>query len=241
MQAIEHARKISRSVSLDLIFAAPGESLADWQRDLEDAIQLGPDHLSTYELTFEKGTQFWNRLTRNELSQAEEELRLSMYQLAIERLNSNGYSHYEISSFAKPGHRCQHNLTYWQGAPYFAFGPGASRYVDGIRETNHQSTSRYISLLKQNELPVADSDSCNPWESACERLWIGLRMIDGIPLNEFQVTTGFSVHQVLGPFLDDWLAKGLISLDSHVRLTGEGMMIADWIAGEINNRADAMP
>ena len=232
--AIQVARSFCRSVSIDLIFAAPSETLPQWESDLDQALGLNPDHVSTYELTYEKGTQFWNRLNRGQLSQADEELRREMYCHTIDRLSSAGLEQYEVSSFAKPQHRCRHNMVYWSGDPYFAFGPGASKYVDLIRQTNHHSTMRYMDLIEQQRLPVAESEQLVPIDCAKERLAIGLRMIDGVDEKRFKSSTGFSVEEILGP-LGEQLQENemLIHKSGFWRLTAKGILICDWISGEI--------
>ena len=232
--AIGLARSFCSSVSIDLIFAAPSETLSQWETDLDQAIALAPDHLSTYELTYEKGTQFWNRLNRGQLSQADEELRAQMYCATIDRLSKSGYQQYEVSSFAKPEHRCQHNLVYWKGAPYFAFGPGAARFVDSIRQTNHQSTMSYLKLIEQKQSPVTESEQLDPLSSAKERLAIGLRMIDGVNAEEFKSRTKFDVEEILGGLAQQLQENGmLIQTEGVWRLTAKGLLICDWISGEI--------
>ena len=235
--AIHVARSFCRSVSIDLIFAAPSETLALWKSDLDRAIGLNPDHISTYELTYEKGTQFWNRLSQGKLSQANEELRSEMYCHTIARLAKAGLEQYEVSSFAKPQHRCRHNTVYWNGDPYFAFGPGAARYVDSIRQTNHRSTMRYMSLIEQQRSPVAGSEQLAPLDCAKERLAIGLRMIDGVEGIPFKASTGFSVEEVLGPLAVQLQEnKMLIRANDFWRLSEKGILICDWISGEIIGR-----
>ena len=232
--AIGLARSFCSSVSIDLIFAAPSETLSQWETDLDQAIALAPDHLSTYELTYEKGTQFWNRLNRGQLSQADEELRAQMYCATIDRLSKSGYQQYEVSSFAKPEHRCQHNLVYWKGAPYFAFGPGAARFVDSIRQTNHQSTMSYLKLIEQKQSPVTESEQLDPLSSAKERLAIGLRMIDGVNAEEFKSRTKFDVEEILGGLAQQLQENGmLIQTEGVWRLTAKGILLCDWISGEI--------
>ena len=133
--AVTIARRWMRSVSIDLIFGVPGESLAVWQHDLETAIALAPDHVSTYGLTFERGTAFWSRLAHGQLTRLDEELERAMYAAAIDTLSAEGFEHYEVSNFARTGHRCRHNEIYWAGGGYYAAGPGAARFVGGRRET----------------------------------------------------------------------------------------------------------
>ncbi|HZZ74137.1 MAG TPA: radical SAM family heme chaperone HemW, partial [Pirellulales bacterium] len=135
-ETIGAARELCRafpSVSLDLIFASPGETLAEWTADLEAALALAPDHLSTYGLTIEKGSAFYGRWQRGTLPQAGEELEARLYAAAIDRLAAAGFEHYEVSNFARPGHRCRHNEVYWAGGEYYAVGPGAARHLNGRR------------------------------------------------------------------------------------------------------------
>ena len=129
--AIGLAKRAGIHVALDLIFGTPGETLDEWQADLDAAIALEPQHVSTYGLTFERGTAFWSRRLRGELRDVDEELGRDMYALAIDRLTAAGFEHYEVSNFARPGCRSRHNQTYWSGKGYFAVGPGAARYVGG--------------------------------------------------------------------------------------------------------------
>ncbi|MBW8884077.1 MAG: radical SAM family heme chaperone HemW, partial [Planctomycetia bacterium] len=151
--AAEFARRFATSLSLDLIFGAPGESLADWKKDFHAAIDLLPNHISTYGLTFEKGTSFWSRLTHGELSRIDEETERQMYEAAIDTLTAAGFEHYEVSNFARPGHRCRHNENYWLGGQYFAAGPGAARFVGGVRQTNHRSTTTYMARVLSGQSP----------------------------------------------------------------------------------------
>lgn len=232
--AIDVAKHHSAKISLDLIFAAPGESLSEWETDLENAMALGPDHMSTYELTYEKGTRFWNDWKREKLSQSDEDLRAKMYLFAIGCLNQNGLPQYEVSSFANPANRCRHNIGYWTGEPFFAFGPGAARFVDGIRETNHRSTTHYLKLVEQGNSPVSDREKLDRDAAACECLAIGLRRIDGVTGTDFELRTGKSVSNVLGKLENELIKNGLLIREpDNWRLTRHGIMICDWIAGEI--------
>ena len=129
-QSVELARDAGMQVSLDLIFATPGETLTQWRDDLEIGISLEPDHISTYGLTFEQGTAFWNRKAHGQLYEADEELQRDMYALAIDCLMAAGYEHYEISNFARPGRRSRHNQVYWSGDGYYAAGPGAAQICE---------------------------------------------------------------------------------------------------------------
>jgi len=239
--SLDHARRIAQSVSLDLIFGVPGQSLADWQRDLSSAIALAPDHLSTYGLTFEKGTAFWSRLGRGEMTRADEDLERAMYEAAIDTLTAAGYEHYEVSNFARSGHRCRHNETYWTGRPYFAAGPGASRFIAGRRETNHRSTTTYIARVLAGQSPVAESEQLDPEDAARERLVFALRRLEGIALDQFAAETGFSAEQLGGAALARFVEQGLLEFsarDQHryLRLTRRGLLVSDAIWPEFLRR-----
>ena len=215
-------------VSLDLIFAAPGESLAGWRDDLAQAIALRPEHVSTYGLTFERGTTFWGRLARGELARADEETERAMYELAIDRLSSAGFEHYEVSNFARPAHRCRHNEVYWAGEEYFAAGPGAARYIDGRRETNHRSTTAWMRRVLAGESPVAEQEMLSPEDRARESLVLGLRRLAGVRREEFAARTGYEVDALVDDVLAGFVAHGLLSDDGcTIRLTREGLFVSD--------------
>ena len=164
--AVTIARRWMRSVSVDLIFGVPGESLAVWQHDLKTLLALEPDHVSTYGLTFERGTAFWSRLQQGQLARLDEELEAAMYAAAIDTLTAAGLEHYEVSNFARPGHRCRHNEIYWAGGGYYAAGPGAARFVDGRRELNHRSTTTWLRRVLAGQSPVAESEVLPPIDRA---------------------------------------------------------------------------
>ena len=228
--AVKSARGFARSISLDLIFGAPGESLADWRADLQAALDLNPDHISTYGLTFEKGTAFWSRLTNGELARVEEEAEGQMYETAIDTLTAAGFEHYEVSNFARPGHRCRHNENYWLGGQYFAAGPGAARFIAGRREMNHRSTTNYIQRVLAGRSPVAESEQLSPEDAARERLVFALRRLEGIDTAEFAATTGFSPANLGGEALPRFIDQGFFEQSAgRLRLTRRGLLISDAI------------
>ena len=141
---------------------------------------LEPDHVSTYGLTFERGTTFWNRLSHGQLARLGEELERSLFARAIERLSAAGFEHYEVSNFARPGRRCRHNEAYWAGEPYFAAGPGATRYIGGVRETNHRSTLTYLKRVLSGQSPIAEREQLADEDRARELLVFGLRRMGGV-------------------------------------------------------------
>lgn len=228
--SVRLARAQNLAVSLDLIFAAPGESMEMWRRDLELALHLAPDHLSTYGLTWERGTTFWGRRLRGELAQLGEEVERSMYAEAIDRLTTAGFDHYEVSNFARPGRRCRHNEVYWAGLPYYAAGPGAARYVHGRREVNHRSTTTWMSRVLAGRTPVGDSEELCGEDRAREMLVLGLRRLEGVSRAAFQRTTGYEIEQLTGGMLARYVELGLLDdRDGCVRLTREGLFVSDGI------------
>ncbi len=235
VQAVELAKANVGSVSMDLIFAAPQETFQQWKTDLSDALALQPDHISTYELTYEKGTQFWNRLQRGGLAVADEDLRANMYEHSIQQLNQTDWQQYELSSFSRPGHQCRHNHSYWNGSGYFAFGPGASSFIDGVRSTNHQSTMTYIKRLESDQSPVDQTEELTGVAAARERLVVGLRLLQGVNIAALETMTGLTFENTLPVATRDLLTdSGLIEISAGVcRLTQRGIMVSDGVAEAI--------
>ena len=226
--ACERLRSRFSNLSLDLIFGVPGQTLELWERTLTEAIELRPQHVSTYGLTFEKGTGFWARREKGLLAAAAEELERSMYAAAMDHLAAAGYEQYEISNFALPGFRCRHNEAYWTLQPYFGFGPGAARYVNGRREISHRSVTTWLKRVCAGQSPIAESEQLAPEERAREALVIGLRRCEGIGREEFQRRTGFTVDELAGKTLSHFVESGhLEDAGSYIRLTREGRFVAD--------------
>lgn len=233
--AASRARTAGFQLSLDLIFGTPGETLEAWQRDLDAALELRPDHLSTYGLTIEQGTTFWGRRNRGELNPIDEERERELYLATIDRLTSTGFEQYEVSNFAQPGKRCRHNETYWAARGYYAAGPGAARYVDGTRAMNHRSTTTWLARVERGESPAAESETLPPPARAREALVLGLRkLIDGVECAAFAAEFGYDPHELGGAELRRLIDTGQIEdRAGRLRLTREGLLIADWIWGRL--------
>ncbi len=232
--AIELAAKWIGNVSIDLIFAAPQETVADWQADLQTALDLPINHLSTYALTFEKGTAFWTAKRAGRLDGVDEASEVAMYMMTREQSAARGLSHYEISNFAREGFRCRHNLAYWQGRGWFAAGPGAARFVGGHREVNHRSTTTYLKRMERNESPVAESDAITPLQYARERAAFGIRMIDGIDIEALAHETKIDLQRECGDAIEKSIAQGLLERQgNHIRLSEQGILFADSVASEL--------
>ncbi len=160
----------------------------------------------------------------------EEDLELSLYATAIDTLVAAGYEHYEVSNFARPGHRCRHNETYWSGEEYLAVGPGAARYVGGRREMNHRSTTTWLKRVLAGESPVAEAETLAPAERARELLVFALRRLEGIDRETFAQRSGMGLDALVGEPLARFVEQGLLLDDGRrVRLSRAGLFVSDAI------------
>ena len=227
-EAVERVRRRIASVSLDLIFGAPGQTEAEWRTDLSAALALAPDHVSTYGLTYEKGTPLWKRRERGQVRPLDEDAELALYSTAIDVLEAEGFSHYEISSFARPGRRCRHNEAYWANEAYFGFGMGAARYVRGRRELNTRDLKTYIRRVLSGESATFQSEELGPEERARETMAVQLRRAEGIDRAAFRAQTGFDLEAAASPALPSLIEQGLLEDDgAGVQLTRHGKYVAD--------------
>lgn len=252
-RTLDLASSYFQNLSLDLIFATPDESLAEWQQDLDIALRSPIQHVSTYGLTIERGSHFFGRRARGELAELEEDLQLAMYETTMNRLHAEGWQHYEISNFCRPGFQCLHNQTYWNGKCWWAFGPGAASLLPGnlsepqrlhapqsppvmpttqfdqwLLSTNHRSTTQYIKLIRRGLSPVAESECLDKEAWIRQRLVFGLRQIEGINLSELDAHWGRSVRPLFEPFLSRYLQHHWLEFEGNqLRLTRKGLVISD--------------
>ena len=222
-----------QNVSIDLIFAVPGQSLDEWRTDLEAAIHLNPEHISTYGLTFEKGTAFWTRRSKSLLKAADEELERTMYELAMNKLPDADFQQYELSNFAKPGLECRHNQVYWNQQPYYGFGPGAASLIKGERATRHRSVTTWIKRIQSGESAISESEFLSEELRAREAVMLGLRKVNGIDLQEFREKTGYQVRDLAPEEFERFLSEELLELQGGtVRLSYQGRFLADYVVGQ---------
>lgn len=233
-RAVDAVRNRITALSFDLIFAAPGQTHAEWDADLHAALAYEPDHLSTYGLTYEKGTPLWKERDRGRVVAAPEEAELEMYLHAIDRLEEAGFEHYEISNFAKPGKRSIHNQRYWANEAYYGFGVGAARYVEGRRELNVRDTKLYIRKVLAGESAIIQSEELPSRERAFETIATQLRRIDGIDRLRFQEQTGYALDDLIGARLPNLVTEELLN-DSgmSLSLTRQGKCLADGLIAEL--------
>lgn len=238
--AIARANSFFPSVGLDLIFAAPGETKASWRADIERTLAAATHHVSTYGLTIEKGTPFWAGRRDGQLHEVDEEPQREMFELAIDHLTAAGFEHYEVSNFARPGHRCRHNEAYWRGDEYYAAGPGASRFIAGRRETNHRSTTTYIQRVLADQSPVAEVDELPHDLRVRERLVFALRRMAGVRRDWFQNITGISIDEFAGAEIAKFVALGFLADDGEsIRLTRDGLFVSDSLWPHFLSQPDA--
>jgi oxygen-independent coproporphyrinogen-3 oxidase len=232
-RAVEVVRKRIEQVSLDLIFGVPGQTLAEWYHDLRKALALEPDHLSTYGLTFEKGTPLWKEQQQGRLRALDEEAELALYEHAMDALAAAGFEQYEISSFARPGRRCRHNEVYWANEAYFGFGMGAARYLRGCRETNTRDLQGYLRRALAGEPATFQSETLDPEDRARETVGLQLRRADGICRPRFRDQTGYDLDALVGPSITRHTDLGLLQDDgATVSLTRRGRCVADSLIGD---------
>jgi oxygen-independent coproporphyrinogen-3 oxidase len=226
--AVERLRHRGLQVSLDLIFGAPGESLDDWRRDLTQALALRPDHVSTYGLTYEKGTRLWKQRRRGLVLALDEDAERAMYAESMDVLTAAGMEHYEISNFAFAESRSRHNQVYWANEAYFGFGLGAARYVMGRREVNVRDLAAYVERARAGESVTQSSEALPAGERARETMAVQLRRCEGIDRAAFRAQTGYDLDRVAGEKLPRIVELGLLADDGRgVRLTREGKFVAD--------------
>ncbi len=229
-ESVARAKNYIQSISIDLIFAVPGETVASWQADLRQALSLAPQHVSTYGLTLERGTTFWSRKLKGELQEVDDEIWRYCYALAIDELTAQGFEHYEISNFALPGQRCRHNEAYWRGDEYYAVGPGAARYIHGRREVNHRSTTTWMTRVLSGQSAIAESEELSPEDRAREKLVLALRTMAGVDPIQFERETHYKLEHLVGAEVERHLAMGtLIQEGRRLRLSREGLFVSDAI------------
>jgi oxygen-independent coproporphyrinogen-3 oxidase len=228
------ARERIPSLSLDLIFGIPGQDLSLWEADLRAALALEPDHLSTYGLTYEKGTPLWRRRQQGLVQPLDEESERQLYERAMDLLAEAGFEHYEISNFARPGKRCRHNQVYWANEAYWGFGLGAARYVRGTREVNTRHLGTYFQRLASGRSPVCQRETLPPRERARETLALQLRRSDGVCRADFRRQTGLEADELAAPLLRRFVASGhLCDTGARFFLTREGRCLADTLLSRL--------
>lgn len=221
------------NISIDLIFALPGQTIEQWSNTLDKALELEPEHISLYELTIEEGTKFSQLCTEGRLSLPCEDAQIDMYELAIAKLKAAGYEHYEVSNFARPGYRCRHNQVYWRNEAYYGFGAGATSYIGGNRSLRVSNPNDYISAIKSGESVIEFSEHLTGRRYLSETIIQGLRMLDGIDMDRLSERAEVDPATEFASQIDTLISRGLLEWsDSHLKVTHQGLLLLNDVSQE---------
>ncbi len=233
-RSVELARAAGiANINLDLIFAIPGQDLAGWQDDLEEALSLQPEHLSCYGLTYEANTPMTARLRSGSVTRVEEDVEAEMYLAAIDRLAAAGFEHYEISNWSLPGRRCRHNLLYWMNEAWWPCGPSAAGHCGGVRWKNMPNIGLY--LESRGLPPVTAVERLDEDARAGEALMLRLRLVEGIALPDLAslLGTGPSAGR-RAEAIERHVEGGLLVRDrERLRLSRRGLLLADTVLADL--------
>jgi oxygen-independent coproporphyrinogen-3 oxidase len=243
------------NMNIDLMFAIPGQTLEIWRRTIDEALALGSEHLSCYEVIYEEDTPLFEQLQAGEFD-IDEELACAMYDTLVERVQSAGFAQYEIANFARsiradsttmpprngragaeelrdrpstiPAFACRHNLNYWQGGSYYGLGPSAAGYVRGVRTKNWSNTRLYCEQLEKGRRALEWSETLPPLQRAGETAAFGLRTTPGLEFTSFHQLTGYDLEREWRSEMRELVDRGWGELDATgFRLTPSGLRFAD--------------
>jgi oxygen-independent coproporphyrinogen-3 oxidase len=227
------------NLNLDLMFAIPGQTLEIWQATLDEALALGSEHLSSYEVIYEDDTPLFAQLQAGKFD-VDEELACTMYEELIERAGAAGFRQYEIANFARnyselrtpnselPFFACKHNVNYWRGGSFHGLGPSATGYVRGVRTKNWSNTQLYCEQLENGRRAIESSEALPPLKRAGETAAFGLRLVAGWPFEEFRRTTSFDLRREWSADMTRLADRGWAEmLPDGFHLTREGLRFAD--------------
>jgi oxygen-independent coproporphyrinogen III oxidase len=224
-------------LNLDLIFAVPGQTVADVRNDIAEVIALGPDHISAYNLTFEEGTAFFTEMKRGRITPLPNDDQASMFALVRNELPRGGFPMYEISNYAQPGHEARHNLTYWRGQSYLGIGAGAHSFAregaGGRRWWNERMPARYSAAALAGGIAEAGSETIGGTIAAGEFVFLNLRLREGFALADFEERFGVSFDARFGSPAARLLETELLLREGgRIRLSDRGLELADSVFAE---------
>ena len=217
------------NISFDLIAGLPGQSIAMWERNLDEALALRPEHLSFYLLEVHEGTPLAEHIRRGIQPPPDDDLAAEMYELMLERAGAAGYVHYEISNLCLAGFESRHNSKYWTGAPYYGFGCSAHSYDGRLRRwCNERDVARYTDLIETEQTPVVDRIDLTLDEAKAEAVFLGLRLMRGVSAEKYEETFGVDLRDVHRDELKRFREAGLIEFDGDViKLTRFGALLSN--------------
>ena len=218
------------NISIDLIYALPGQTMDQVRDNVAKAIALDIPHMSLYSLILENHTVFMNRMRRGKLPLPKEEVEAEMFEYIIAELEKAGFEHYEISNFSKLGFESRHNLMYWDNAEYYGIGAGASGYVDGVRYKNHGPIRHYLKAVDEGSARI-NEEHLSQREQMEEEMFLGLRKKSGVSMARFEEKFERSFPELYGEIVKDLIQQGLMQLDGdRVRMTKRGLFLGDTVA-----------
>ena len=217
------------NVSFDLIAGLPGQTFAGWQRNIKQALELAPEHLSFYLLEVHSGTPLAEHIRRGIQPQPDDDLAGVMYEWMLEQAVAAGYLHYEISNLCRPGFHSRHNVKYWTAAPYYGFGCSAHSY-DGDRRrwSNQRDVLKYVELVEIGAPAVVEEQQLSSTDVRAEALFLGMRLMQGVDLRRYRESFGIDLRDEHADDLDRFSKAGLIELDGDlIRLTRTGALLSN--------------
>ena len=228
-QAVKTARAAGfTNISIDLIAGLPEQKIETWQRNLDEAFSLAPNHLSVYLLELYQDAPLLHRIERGELRAIDEELTVAMYFQLMDEAEKYGFDHYEISNWARPGKESRHNLKYWTGAPYWAFGVSAAGFDGRSRWSNTRNIHEYLKKIESGEPPTAERVELDDEDRQSENLFLRLRLKDGVDLREHQRQFSVNVLDRYRNELERLKQVGLIEFeDERLVISRKGKILAN--------------
>ena len=218
------------NISLDLMISLPEETLEDVRHSLNQVLKLDPEHLSLYELTIEQKTVFGSLFNKGKLDLPDEDLQVQMLSIARDTLQKQGFVHYELLSYAKPGFESCHNKIYWANEKYLGLGPGAYSYIAGRRFKISASFEEYLKKIEKNDWTASEEESLSPEKREAESFLLALRLKEGADVERFH-----RLIRKFGPDLETLEGQELIEKTSdHIRLTERGQFFAETVFSELS-------
>lgn len=235
IEAFENCRKAGfKNISIDLMYGLPGETTESWERDLQQAVRLNPEHISAYHLIYEEGTPLWTLREQHRVAEADEDLSLNLFTQLIHRLKENGYVHYEISNFCLPGFHSKHNSSYWTGKKYLGCGASAHSYNGSSRQWNVASLNKYIEGISENNNSVSEKEVLDRYTRYNDFVITTLRTCWGMSLVRLKDDFGNELYDYCLRMAKPYLKQGTLSLsDNILRLTDKGIFISDGIMSDL--------
>ena len=221
------------NINIDLMFGLPNQTLETWKESLEEIAKLEPTHISAYSLIIEEGTRFYNLYEKDKLNLPNEDVERIMYLSTKDILNKYGYHQYEISNFAKVGKECFHNKVYWKCNEYLGLGVSASSFIDKNRIKNIDDIEQYIEKINKGESVIGQIHVNDISDDMEEFVFMGLRMIQGIKINEFEKRFNKNIYEVYGDIIEKNIKKELLICNSEkLFLSSRGIEISNYVMSD---------